>query len=226
MYARRPPKFFSLYQQHFCCRRAPKTSNAAQRCVLFGHQFHNFQNAGTTMRKSQIVDLLSRRLGVRATRLTNLVQRLAEAGLLQITKGPPYASPTPAEIARMVLIAICDDGLGSAPATAAKFGGLLGPGSNLEQALGHALMRPESLAPSCSSLEIHTSDEPYAILTTVTADGARSLVFGEMPDVESVDRTVLISGAALFAIASEIAGVSGADVDALLGAKPAASAVN
>jgi hypothetical protein len=64
----------------------------------------------------------------------------------------------------------------------------------------------------------------------ISADGARTLVFGDMPDVESVDRTVLISGAALFAVAQEINGMSGADVDKLLAGatemKPAASAVN
>jgi len=168
------------------------------------------------MRKSQIVDLLSRRLGVRATRLTNLVQRLAEAGLLPIAKGPPYPSLSPVEIARMLVVAVTDEGLG-ASATVAKYGGLPGPGASLEEVLGHALSRPESLAPFSSGLEIHTDDtKPYAVLTTVTADGARTLVFGDMPDVESVDRTVLISGAVLFAVAKEIAGMSAADVDKLL----------
>jgi hypothetical protein len=183
------------------------------------------------MRKSRIVDLLSRRLGVRETRLTNLVQRLAEAGLLPTAKGPPYPDLSPVEIARMLIVAVADEGLGAASATVAKYGGLLGPGASLEEVLAHALSRPESLAPFSSSLEIHTDDtKPYAVLTTVTADGARSLVFGEMPDVETVDRTVLISGAALFAIPSEIAGMSSADVDKLLAGagemKPAAAAVN
>jgi hypothetical protein len=97
-----------------------------------------------------------------------------------------------------------------------KYGGLIGPGASLEQTLGHSLSRPESLPPSSSALEIHTGDEPYAVLTTVTADGARTLVFGEMPVVETIDRTVNIGGAALFAIASEVAGKSPADADALL----------
>jgi hypothetical protein len=182
------------------------------------------------MRKSQIVDLLSRRLGVRTTRLTNLVQRLPEAGLLPVAKGPPYPDLTPVEIARMLIVAVTDEGLGAAQATIMKYGGLHGPGASLEEVLGHALSRRESLVPTRSCLEIHTGDAPYAVFTVISADGARSLVFGEMPDVESVDRTILISGAALFAVAQEINGMSASDVNALLeGAaemKPAASAVN
>jgi hypothetical protein len=116
----------------------------------------------------------------------------------------------------MLIVGICDEGLGAAPATLTKYGGLIGPGSSLEETLGHVLARPEMLAPARSSLEFHTSDEPYAVLTTVTADGPRSLVFGEMPVEEVVDRLANVSGAALFAIAHEIAGMSAADVDALL----------
>jgi len=168
------------------------------------------------MRKSECVNLLARRLGCRATRLTNLVQRLAEADLLPTASGPPYPELTPVEIARVLIVAVADEGLGAAPATITKFGGLPGPGSNLEEALGHTLMRPDSLAPASSSLEVHTGDEPYAVLTTVTADGARSLVFGDMPAEEGVERLVNISGSALYAIAAEIAGRSAADVDALL----------
>jgi hypothetical protein len=168
------------------------------------------------MRKSQVVDLLARRLGCRATRLTSLVQRLAEADLLPTASGPPYPDLTPIEIARVLLVGICDEGLGAAPATIMKHGGLPGPGATLEEVLGHTLVRPDSLAPASSSLEVHTSDNPYAVLTVVTADGARSLVFGDMPACETVDRIVSVSGATLYAIAAEIAGRSPADVDALL----------
>jgi hypothetical protein len=168
------------------------------------------------MRKSECVNLLARRLGVRATRLTNLVQRLAEADLLPTASGPPYPDLSSVEIARVLIVAVADEGLGAASATVAKYGGLLGPGATLEQTLGHALSRPDSLAPASSGLEIHTGDKPYAVFTSVSADGARTLVFGEMPAEEGVERLVNISGTALFAIASEIAGRSPADVDALL----------
>jgi hypothetical protein len=168
------------------------------------------------MRKSECVNLLARRLGLRATRLTNLVQRLAEADLLPTASGPPYPDLSPIEISRMLLVGICDEGLGAAPSTIEKYGGLRGPGATLEETLGHTLMRPDSLVPASSSLEVHTGDEPYAVLTVITADGARSLVFGGMPDVETVDRIVNVSGAVLFAIAAEIAGKSPADVDQML----------
>lgn len=73
------------------------------------------------------------------------------------------------------------------------------------------------LAPSRSGLEIHQSDDqPYALLSVINGDGAATNVYGTIPDSETVDRLVNVSGAALFAIAHEIAGMSAADVDALL----------
>jgi len=169
------------------------------------------------MRKSQVVDLLARRLGVRATRLTSLTQRLADAGLVHVSSGPPYADVTPTEVARILLVAVADEGLAAAPATVERYGQLRGRSSTLEAALAHALARPEALPPARSGLELHVGDQPYAVLTTVSADGALSNVFGDLPAVETVDRIVTVSGGALFAIAQEIGGMSAAEVAALLG---------
>jgi hypothetical protein len=183
------------------------------------------------MRKSECVNLLARNLGVRATRLTSLVQRLSEAGLLPTASGPPFPQVSPVEIARMLIVAVCDEGLGAAPATIAKYGGLHGSGSTLEETLGHLLTRPEPIPPSHSELVISIGDAPSATLKMATHDGVRECVF-KGPDTWrqwGAERKVTISGAALFAIAAEINGTSPADVDALLeGAtemKPAAEAV-
>jgi hypothetical protein len=173
------------------------------------------------MRKAQCVDLLARTLGVRATRLTSLTQRLADAGFVHTSSGPPYSDVSPTEVARMLIVAIADEGLAAAPDTIRRLGSLLGRGCNLEQGLSHALSRPESLAPCRAGLELHVGDQPYAVLTTTSADGALSNVFGDIPVAENIDRLVTVSGAALYSIAMEIAGVSPAEVDALLGAKPA-----
>lgn len=169
-------------------------------------------------RKSQVVSLLARRLGcVRATRLTSLSQRLSEAGQIHTNSGPPYGACTMTEVARMLLVGVVDEGLANAPRTVEKYGELAGPNSTtLEGALAHALSRPDSLPPICSGMEIHTGDAPYVLLTTLTADGAKTAVFGDMPEIETVYRTVVISGAALFAIASELAGHPAHAVDDLL----------
>jgi len=180
------------------------------------------------MRKSQYVDVLSRRLNVRRGRLVSLVQRASEAGLLRTNASRrPDFDVEPIEAARMLILAIVDEGLAAVGHTVEKYGQLRGRGSNFEQALAHALARPTALPPTRAGLEIHTdSDSPYAILTTVSADGAKTMVYGDLPAVESVDRLVTVSGGALYAIAQEIAGLSEANVNALLeGAKPAASAV-
>jgi hypothetical protein len=127
----------------------------------------------------------------------------------------------------MLLVAIADSGLAAAPDTIRRFGGLVGRSSTLEAALAHALARPELLPPARSGLEMHVGDRAYAILTVVSADDARSNVFGDLPDAENIDRLVTVSGSAMFAIAQEIAGRTPAEVDALLGANnPAASTVN
>lgn len=168
------------------------------------------------MRKALVVALTARRLGVRRTRLTSLVQRLSEARMLPVSSGPPYPDLSPVEAARMLLAGVVDEGIAASPGVVAKYGGLVGPSAILEAALGHALSRPDSLPPVCSSLEIHATDEPYALLTTLSADGPRTVVFGEVPETETVDRMVTVSGSALFAIASELAGRPAHAVDDLL----------
>jgi hypothetical protein len=169
------------------------------------------------MKKSRFSDVLVRRLGLRRGRLNSLVQRAAELGHLPMAIGTSYPQLEPIELARMLLVGICDEGLGSVSAVIQKYGGLAGPGATLEEVLGHSLTRPASFVPSISGLEIHADDNnPYAVLTIVTADGARTLVFGEMPAVEGIERMVSVPGATLYAIAAEIAGRSPADVDALL----------
>jgi hypothetical protein len=160
------------------------------------------------MRKSQAVDMLARHLGLRATRLTSLAQRLSEAALLPTASGPPYPDLTPVEIARMLLVAVCDEGLGAAPATIQRYGTLRSASVDLETALAHALMRPESVLPAHSGLVIHTGDAPSAVLTTMTPDGSREQIFADPWRQDGVERTVKVSGAALAGIAAEIAGAS------------------
>jgi hypothetical protein len=171
------------------------------------------------MNKRAFCYVLSRRLGVRKGRIISLVQRLSEAGQISTnySRLPDFAV-SPVEAARMLLVAIADAGLAAAPDTVRRLGGLVGRSSTLEKALAHALARPEALPPSRSCLELHVSDQAYAVLTVVGADGAISNVFGDLPAIESVDRLVTVSGCALYGIAQELsAGMSAAEVDALLG---------
>ncbi|MHC1949865.1 hypothetical protein IF803_36705 [Bradyrhizobium sp. UFLA06-06] len=155
------------------------------------------------MRKSECVNLLARHLGVRSTRLTSLTQRLAEAGLLPTASGPPYPDLEPAEIVRMLLVGICDEGLGAAPKTVERYCGLRCGAIDLEATLAHALSRPETVLAAHASLRISTGDHPQAILITASPDGLREQVFGE-PSFGSVERVVTVSGNALAAIADEI----------------------
>lgn len=169
------------------------------------------------MRKALVVALIARRLGARRTRLTSLVQRLSEDGMLPVSFGPPYPDLSPVDAARVLLAAVVDGGIAAAPDTVRMYGELLGPNeTTLEAAIAHSLARPDSLPPVCSSLEIHATENPYAVLTVMTADGAKTTVYGCIPETENVDHLVVVPGGALFAIASEIAGHPPHAVDELL----------
>jgi hypothetical protein len=165
------------------------------------------------MRKRQAAIVISRHLGTKLTRLINIIQRLAEAGTLPTSHGPPFPQVSPVEAARILLAAVVDRGIAAAPATVARIGGMMGRGSNLEDAIGHSLRRPATLVPAKSSLIIHSG---YALLTTAGPDGLRTDVYGEIDDDEPVGRIVIVSGAALRGIAEEIGGMSVTEAEALL----------
>jgi hypothetical protein len=118
---------------------------------------------------------------------------------------------------------VCDEGLGAAPATIQRYGSLRSVSVDLETALGHALNRPEAVLPAHSGLVIHISDNPSAVLSTMTPDGSREQIFADPWRQDGVERTVKISGEALASIAAEIASRSSADGEQI---NPAASVAN
>ncbi len=88
------------------------------------------------MRKSQVCDLLARRLGLRETRLISLAQRLSDAEMLPVSRGPPYVDLKSTEVARLMLAALCDEGLGGAARTVQRYGGLQGRTASLVEISG------------------------------------------------------------------------------------------
>ena len=169
------------------------------------------------MNKRAFCDVLSRRLGVRRGRLTSLVQRLSDSGQIRTNHSRrPDFDLIPVEMARMLLVGLVDNGLAQAASTVERYGQLRGRSSTLEQSIGWALARPESIVPMRSGIEIHTGDQPYAVFTVVGADGATTNVFGDIAEPENVDRLVTVSGAALRGIAMEVSGCTPGEVDALI----------
>jgi hypothetical protein len=193
-----------------------------RRLFRFAINIRIFPKERLQMRKSQYVDVLSRRLNVRKGRLTSMVQRASESGRLRTNAGRrPDFDVEQIEAARMLILALVDEGLAAVGNTVDKYGQLRGRGASFEEALGHLLARPEMIAPTRSGLEIHTdSDSPFVVMTTALPDGVTTQVYGDMPDVESdsIERLVTVSGSAMFSVAMEIAGRTPAEVDALLGA--------
>lgn len=173
------------------------------------------------MRKAQFVDLLSRRLGCRAGRLTGLAQRATESGHLRANAGrrSDFDLETD-ELGRMVLLAAVDEGLAQAAIMIERYGALYCAATNsiLESMLGFSLTRPERFPPAHSSMTIFTGDSPSAALTVATPDGLREYLFfgGDGVPASGIERVVMIGGPALFGIAGELAGKTPAEIDALL----------
>jgi hypothetical protein len=67
------------------------------------------------MRKSEACGAVARRLNLSLSRVEALVQRVSEAGLLPVARGSDRPDLGSLELARLLLAAIVDNGLGNAP---------------------------------------------------------------------------------------------------------------
>ncbi|KRQ03506.1 hypothetical protein [Bradyrhizobium manausense] len=73
------------------------------------------------MRKRRACHVVARRLGLNVNRVAALVQRATEAGLLPVATGSARPDLTNLELARLLLAAVCDNGLGNVPTTVRAF---------------------------------------------------------------------------------------------------------
>jgi len=97
------------------------------------------------MRKSNVVEILARRLGATPSRIDAIAQRLADAGKLSRASGsrrypPDLAEP---EIVALFIAVIADNGLGSVRETVEQFAGMTNEkGQRLDLTLTTLLFGP------------------------------------------------------------------------------------
>jgi hypothetical protein len=164
------------------------------------------------MRKSQVADIVARRLGVAPSRVANLTARLADAGQLSKTTGSRRHPPDLAEheVVNLLLAVITDTGLGDAVRNVEFFAALRGPAGRFDAVLADLLFGPPRTVrhviirhkPAGASMVLDGDHTPFGL---PASDGGAT-------DVR------VIPGAALAAIAAELRGLSAGQADAVAAA--------
>lgn len=150
------------------------------------------------MRKSAVIEVSSRHLGVPASRISNLGARLADAGLVSKAGGsrrfPPDLSDQ--EVIRLVLAALTDTGLGDAVRNVEFFSTLRGEHGRLD-----ALLHDLIFGPPRSVQHLIIRHSPAGASTVI--DGAHLLFGAEAPEGAAVNARI-IPGRALTALAADL----------------------
>ena len=152
------------------------------------------------MRKRRACQAVALRLGINPNRVAALVQRCSEAGLLPVACGSDRPHLTNLELARLVLVAVSDNGLGNAPATLREFAALESNGLRLDDWLESLLAGRVNAEPVVSVI---FQLEPAAC-TVISASS--QLDFGQRSDSPTT-RVTAISGEALRAIIGDFNGL-------------------
>lgn len=164
------------------------------------------------MRKSAVIDILARRLGLQPARVGHLAARLADAGLVGKTTGSRRFPPDLAEheVVAMVLAVITDTGLGDVARNVEFFSALRGPAGRLDAMLADLLFGlPRTVR------HVIIRHKPAGASMVLDDD---HIEFG-LPGAEGGATDVrIISGAALAAIAAELRGLSAGQADAVAAA--------
>lgn len=151
------------------------------------------------MRKSHVVEIISRRLGVTQSRIEAIAQRLSDAGKLSRADGsrrypPDLAEP---EIVALLIGVIADRGLGNVRESVELFSGLTNhDGHRFDRVLSDILFGPTS-----DLSHIIVRQEPAGI--SLTINGSYQL-FGAERSSATATKASIVPGDAIIAIAAEL----------------------
>lgn len=162
------------------------------------------------MVRSAAVEVIARHLGVNAGRLSALAQRLAEAGELPKGCGRSVPSLSPANLAKLLLCAIADRGLGNAAASVREFAALAAANGATLLDFFEGWMSGD--VPVSEAHSIIAQLSPGAV-TIVTPAGR--LHYGPPREHGVAVRMLVVSGAQLRAIVDELRGVESRDATAV-----------
>ena len=173
------------------------------------------------MRKSNVVEILARRLGATPSRIDAIAQRLADAGKLSRASGsrrypPDLAEP---EIVALFIAVIADNGLGSVRETVEQFAGMTNEkGQRLDLTLTTLLFGPPR------EFQHLIARQSPAGLSMVFQRNHQQ--FGSAPTEYGATAARIVTGNALMSIAAELQGATPEQADALTAMSRLQSAFN
>lgn len=163
------------------------------------------------MRKSAVIEILSRRLGVTPSRIEAIAQRLADAGKLSRAEGsrrypPDLAEP---EIIGLLISTIADRGLGNVRETVELFSGLVNhSGQRFDRILTDVLYGPTSVLS-----HVIVRQDPAGV--SLTINGSYQL-FGAEKSEATATKASITPGEAITAISAELHGATPEQADAVV----------
>ncbi|MFK4537926.1 hypothetical protein ABIA00_006109 [Bradyrhizobium ottawaense] len=146
------------------------------------------------MRKRRACQVVARRLGLNMNRVAALVQRASEAGLLPVATGRARPDLSNLEIARLLIAATADNGLGNVPTTVREFERLEAEGGLQFCDWLESLVAGRIDTDAIRGIVLQVEPEPGA---TVITESSR-LHFG--PASASAARAISVTGDALRSI--------------------------
>lgn len=167
------------------------------------------------MRKTQAAEILARRLGTDARRIDTLCLRLAETGAFPRSDGsrrfPPELDPP--HLARMIVVALSDQGLGRVHGAVRTIENLRDPEGNRLVDVLTSIIEGGSSIGSIARGHLIVRTEPAG--ASIILDG-QHVVFGAPPPETKPARAVGVPGNVLAAVALEFGGHSPKDADAIV----------
>lgn len=161
------------------------------------------------MVRSAAIEVIARHLGLNSGRLSALAQRLAEAGELPKGCGRSVPALSPSSLAKILLCAIADRGLGNAAASVREFAALRSDnGATLLDLLEGWISGALAVSEAHSVI---AQLSPGAV-TIVTPAGR--LHYGPPREHGVAVHLIVVSGAQLRSIISELRGVKPCDATA------------
>jgi hypothetical protein len=163
------------------------------------------------MRKSQIVEILARRLNILPSRVHHIAARLADDGQISKAEGSRRYPPElhEIEVARLVLATLADHGLGNVHSSVEAFSHLTSQnGLRFGDVLAEVLFGP----PVDVGHVILRHDPPGVSLTI---NGGHH-VYGTEAPAKTAAKASIVPGYALMAIAAELQGHVPTQADSLV----------
>jgi hypothetical protein len=160
-----------------------------------------FEKGRNQMVRSTAIEIIARRLAINAGRVAALAQRAAEAGELPKACGRDVPELSALDLAKLLLCAICDRGLGNAAASVREFAALRNDGGATFLDLIEGLMSGAVAANGIHSVILQL--EPASATIVTSAD---RLHYGPERSHDSAARVITIPGSALRAIIDELRG--------------------